>query len=143
MKTFYALLIILAVMTGSNSMAAENTSENTMTPHEAELFQNCNLEARNALINGNVQLVEDLCTQTINEIEKNHKSRELTINPIMNLAFLYTLSGNFDKATPLYNKARKLSEEAYGPDSAQVKAIDERIRAQEDGKRQSKIKTAN
>ena len=143
MKTFYALLIILAVTTGSHSMAAENTSENTMTPHEAELFQNCNLEARNALINGNVRLVEELCMQTVNEIEKNHKSRELTINPIMNLAFLYTLSGNFDKATPLYNKARKLSEEAYGPDSAQVKAIDERLRAQEDDKRRLKSKTVN
>ena len=135
MKTFYALIIILAVITGSNSMAAENTSGNTMTPHETELFKQCNLEARNALINGNVKLVEDICMQTVSEIEKNHKSKELTINPLMNIAFLYTLSGNFDKATPLYNKARKLSEEAFGPDSAQVKAIDERIRAQEDGRK--------
>ena len=135
MKTFYALIIILAVMTGSNLMAAESTTENTMTPRETELFKQCNLDARNALINGDVRLVEKTCMQTVNEIEKNHKSKELTINPLMNLAFLYTLSGKFDKATPLYNKARKISAEVFGPDSKQVAAIDERIKTQEEAQK--------
>ena len=143
MKTFFALIILFTAMTGSTLMAAEKTTENTMTPHETELFKKCNMESRNALIHGNVKLVEEICMQTISEIEKNHKSSELTINPLMNLAFLYTLSGNFDKATPLYDKARKISVEAYGADSAQVEAIDSRIRAQEDGKKQLNNKAAN
>jgi len=138
MKNFYVIILIIISFYCSNVVAADSAAHKTLSLHQQDFSTLCNLEARNALINGDLALVERVCIQAIAELEKSEADREALVNPIMNLAFSYTLSGQFDKATPLYNRARDIRETLYGTDSAQLKEIDEMIKRQEEMKQQRK-----
>ena len=117
--------------------AADPAPDKSLTPQTEALLQECNREAKNALINGAIGLVEKLCMQAISDIEKAEVDKEYLINPMMNLAFSYTLAGLFDKATPLYEKARNIRVELYGPDSKKLTEIDYMIKNQKAMKHQS------
>ncbi|MBI5665484.1 MAG: tetratricopeptide repeat protein [Nitrospirae bacterium] len=138
MKYIYVLLFVLVGLHCSNTFAADPASGESLSQQEKEYSNNCNLEARNALVHGDMALVEKVCTQAINELEKSHAGKEVLVNPIMNLAFSYTLTGRFEKASPLYNRARDIREKLYGADSRQLKEIDDMIKKQEEMKRQHK-----
>lgn len=138
MKYFYVFMFMLVSLHCANSFAEDSVPGDALSPQEKEFSTNCNLEARNALVHGDMALVEKVCTQAINEIEKSHAGTEFLVNPIMNLAFSYTLTGRFDKATPLYDRARNIREKLYGADSRQLKEIDDMIKQQEEMKRQHK-----
>lgn len=138
MKYIYVFMFVLVSLHCANSFAAEPASGDALSPQEKEFSTNCNLEARNALVHGDMALVEKICLQAISEIEKSHAGKEVLVNPIMNLAFSYTLTGRFDKATPLYDRARNIREKLYGADSKQLKEIDDMIKRQEEMKQQHK-----
>jgi hypothetical protein len=138
MKYIHVFMFVLVSLHCANTFAADSSSGETLSQQEKEFSAKCNLEARNSLVNGDMALVEKVCTQAINEIEKSHAGKEVMVNPIMNLAFSYTLTGQFDKATLLYNRARIIREKLYGADSRQLKEIDDMIMKQEEMKRQHK-----
>jgi hypothetical protein len=138
MKYVYVFMFVLASLYCANAFAEDPASGKPLSQQEKEFSTKCNLEARNALVNGDMASVEKVCTQAIKEIEKSHADREYLINPIMNLAFSYTLAGRFDRATPLYNRARHIREKLYGADSRELKEIDDVIKKQEEMKRQHK-----
>jgi hypothetical protein len=129
------ITFLFICLNGTSTFAVDSTPTGSLSTHEEALSQKCNREARNALINGDIELVETVCTQAMEEIDKSHENKEYLINPMLNLAFSYTLAGQFDKATPLYNKARDIRKELYGPDSQKVKEIDRLIEEQEKIKR--------
>ncbi|RJR18838.1 MAG: tetratricopeptide repeat protein [Nitrospiraceae bacterium] len=136
MKYYYLIALLIAGLCLSDSFAADSSAHKAMSLHEDDFSTQCNLEARNALVNGDLALVERVCTQAITELEKSDEDREALVNPIMNLAFSYTLTGRFDKATPLYNRARNIREKLYGADSKQTKEIDDMIKRQEEMRKQ-------
>jgi len=136
MKYMYVFIFVLVSLHSANTFAADTASGESLSQQEKEFSTKCNLEARNALVHGDMALVEKVCTQAINEIEKSHAGREVLVDPIMNLAFSYTLTGQFEKATPLYNRARDIREKLYGADSRQLKEIDDMIKKQEEMKQQ-------
>ncbi len=136
MKYLYVIMLLLISLNCTNTFAVDSASGTSLSQGEEELSKKCSLEARNALVNGDMALVEKVCMQAINEIEKSHADKEYLINPIMNLALSYTLAGQFDKATPLYYSARHIREKLYGPDSKKLKEIDDMIERQEEMKRQ-------
>ncbi len=138
MKYIYVFMFVFVIFHCANTVAADSATGETLSQQEKEFSTTCNLEARNALVHGDMALVEKVCTQAITEIEKSHADKDLLVNPIMNLAFSYTLAGQFDKATPLYNRARNIREKLYGADSRQLKEIDDMIKQQEEMKRQHK-----
>jgi len=136
MKYVYVVILFVVSLYCTNTFAGDAASSKKLSPETAELANQCNLEARNSLINGDLKLVEEICMQTVKEIEKSDKDREFMVNPIMNLAFAYTMAGEFDKATPLYNKARDIRIQLYGPESRKIKEIDKMIENQEAMKQQ-------
>jgi vacuolar-type H+-ATPase subunit E/Vma4 len=138
MKYIYVFLFVLVGLYCAHTFAADSASDEALSKQEKEISNNCNLEARNALVHGDMALVEKVCTQAIKEIEKSHADKEVLVNPIMNLAFSYTLTGRFEKATPLYTRARNIREKLYGADSRELREIDDMIRKQEEMKRQHK-----
>ncbi len=138
MKYVYVIMFLLVSLNCANTFAADPASGNSLSPRANELLNKCNLESRNSLVNGDLALADKVCTEAIKVIEKSDANKEFLINPIMNLALSYSLAGQFDKATPLYNRARDIRKELYGPDSIQLKEIDESIKKQEEMKRQQK-----
>lgn len=132
MKYIYVFMFMLVSLHCANTFAVDSAPGEALSQKETEFSTNCNLEARNSLVNGDIALVEKVCTQAIGEIEKSHPGKEVLVNPIMNLAFAYTLAGRFDKATPFYKRARNIREKLYGADSMQLKEIDDMIRKQEE-----------
>ena len=136
MKYVYVFMCVLVSLCCAHTFAADSASGESLSQEEMEFSATCNLEARNALVNGDMALVEKVCMQAIKEIEKSHADKEVLINPIMNLAFSYTLAGQFDKATPLYHRARHIREKLYGADSRELKEIEDMITQQEEMKRQ-------
>lgn len=129
MKYLYLIIVFVVSLYSADSLAA-GTPSRTLSPEMEKLSKQCNIEARNSLISEDLKLVEDICMQTVTEIEKSDKDREFLINPIMNLAFAYTMAGHFDKATPLYKKARDIRIQLYGADSKKIKEIDKMIENQ-------------
>lgn len=129
MKYLYLIIVFVVSLYSADSLAA-GTPSRTLSPEMEKLSKQCNIEARNSLISEDLKLVEDICMQTVTEIEKSDKDREFLINPIMNLAFAYTMAGQFDKATPLYKKARDIRIQLYGADSKKIKEIDKMIENQ-------------
>ena len=136
MKLSCAALLSFLVLGISTVHAADPAAAGALSQQEEELSKQCNLDARNSLASGDITLVEKACTKAIDEIEKTHPGQEHLINPIMNLAFSYTLAKDFDKAAPLYERAKKIREALYGPDSMQVKEVDNLMKAQGDMKQQ-------
>ncbi len=140
MKFIYAVILMLACAFYSNAVAVDSASVNALSEEAKSLNEKCNLEARNALIHNNIKLVEQLCMDAVKEIEKSSPDKELIINPLLNLAYTYTLAGDYDKATPLYERARGIGERIYKPKSKKLKRIDEVIKSHEDIVRLSKKK---
>ena len=138
MKYVYVIMFLLVSFSSAITFAADPASGNLLSPRANELLNKCNLESRNSLVSGDLALADKLCTEAIKVIEKSDSNKEFLINPIMNLAVSYSMAGQFDKAAPLYNRARDIRKELYGPDSIQVKEIDETIRKQEAIKQQRK-----
>ncbi|MEW6602114.1 MAG: tetratricopeptide repeat protein [Nitrospirota bacterium] len=138
MKNIYLIMLVLVSIAGSNVFAADAESGKKLSVQEEDLSTQCDLEARNALIHEDVTRVEKVCMQAIDQIGKSHPGQEVLINPIMNLAFSYTLTGQFDKATTLYDRARKIREKLYGADSTQLEEIDNMIKRQEEMKKHRK-----
>ena len=132
MKFIYAVSLMLVCTFYSNAVAVDSASVKALSEEAISLNEKCNLEARNALIHNNIKLVEQLCMDAVKEIEKSSSDKELTINPLLNLAYTYTLAGDFDKATPLYKRARDIGEKIYTPKSKKLKRIDEVIKSHED-----------
>ncbi len=136
MKYLSLIIVVVVSLYSANLMAADSPKVTKLSPETEALSQTCSREAKNALINGDLALVEKICMQAINDIEKSEVNKEFMVNPIMNLAFSYTLSGLYDKATPLYKQARDIRVELYGPDSKKLKSIDKLIENQEAIKQQ-------
>ncbi len=140
MKSFYFLMFLVFSLYYTNAFAAEPASDGSLSPKQKSMAMTCNLESRNSLINGDLVLAEKVCMQAVREIEKTHAGKEYLVNPIMNLAFAFTLAGQYDKATPLYSRARDIRVTLYGRDSIRLKEIDDRIKQQEEMKRQQSNK---
>ncbi len=136
MKYLSLIIVVVVSLYSVNSMAADSPKVTKLSPETEALSQTCSREAKNALINGDLALVEKVCMQAINDIEKSKVDKEYMVNPIMNLAFSYTLAGMYDKATTLYKQARDIRVELYGPDSKKLKSIDKLIENQEAMKQQ-------
>jgi len=138
MKYVYVFMLMIGSLYCVNAFAEDSASGGALSQQEKEFLTTCNLEARNALVHGDLAIVEKVCIQAVKEIEKSHADKEPLVNPIMNLAFSYTLAGQFDKAAPLYNRARDIREKLYGSDSRELREIDDMIKKQEEIKRQHK-----
>lgn len=136
MKYIYVVACLLLILISVNASAGDATADNPLSQEARELSKSCNLEARNFLVSGNLASVEELCTRAVSVIEKSRADREYMINPMMNLALSYTLAGQFDKATQLYNRARDIREKLYGADSKRLKEIDDMIKRQEEIQKQ-------
>jgi len=131
-KFIYVIILLFVSANFSNAVAVDSASVNELSAEAKSLSQECNLEARNSLISGDIRLVEKMCMGAIKEIEKSSSDKELIINPLLNLAYAYTLAGYFDKATPLYEQARGIGVKSYKPNSLKLKAIDDVIKSHED-----------
>lgn len=135
MKFLYIIIILFISITCATASAADATSSDLPSHEAEELAKQCNLEARNALIHENLKLVEDICMKAVKEIEKSSTNKKYLINPILNLAFSFTLASQFDKADPLYKKALGIGEKIYEPGSREIKKINDVIRQHEEMKR--------
>lgn len=136
MKYLYVIVFLSACLICQHASAADSASGQPLSPQAQKLEKQCNLEARNSLIHGDTALVEEACMQAVKEIEKSRSDKKYLINPILNLAYSYTLAGQFDKAEPLYSRARHIGEQVYEADSKHLKEIDRLIGVKEEMKRQ-------
>ncbi len=130
MKYLYVIIFIALNLVCSVAAAGELSAE------AKALSNKCNLEARNALINGDLELVENVCTQAMKTIGSTGKNRKYQINPMLNLAYSYSLSGQFEKAAPLYDRARLIGAEFYEPGNRILRDIDQLIEVHEKMKKQ-------
>ncbi len=135
MRYMYLLIVISIISVVSTASASDPSSGKSVPSGATALIKKCNLEARNALINGDIQLVETICMKAVNEIEQSAADKKLIIDPLLNLAYSYTLAGLFEKATPLYERALSLSNKLYKPDSRESKKIDELYNVHKEMKR--------
>ena len=140
MKSICAVIFLFLIASFSVALGVDSASVNELSEKAKSLSLQCNLEARNSLISGDIQLVEQLCLDAVKEIEKSSSDKELTINSLLNLAYTYTLAGLFDKATPLYEKAKGIGEKVYKPESMELRKINEVINSHEDIVRMQKNK---
>lgn len=132
MKSIYVVILLFLSSSFSVAFGVDSAAVNELSDKAKSLSLQCNLEARNALISGDIQLVEQLCLDAVKEIEKSSSDKELTINSMLNLAYTYTLAGLFDKAAPLYEKAKGIGENVYKPGSMEMKKINDVISSHED-----------
>ena len=139
MRIVYVMILLSAVLGYINVFAAESPSkEPSISQKGKELSNECNMEAKNALIHGDLDLVDRLCMEAVKEIEGSKSGKEFMINPLMNLAFSYSMAGLSDKADPIYQKAMDLGEELYGAGSPQLNQIEKMVDAHEEMKRQQR-----
>jgi len=133
MKSLYITALLAATLIITPVFAADASKE-MPTEEQNQMMIDCNLAARNSLINLDIRKVEVTCTKVMNEMEKEYPDKGYMINPMLNLAFIYSLSGNYDKSEPLLAKARELGEKHYKPGSLEMKKINDFIKDQEDRK---------
>jgi len=131
MKYLYTIILLAATLICTNAFAQhaspEAPKEMPLTTQEQKLFMDCNLAARNSLINGDIAKVERTCMMAVKEMEKSHPDKDYLIHPVLNLAFTYSLMGDYDKAEPLLARAKSLGEKFYKPGSSEMKSIDDFI----------------
>ena len=122
MKYLYitALLLITIIIT---PVFAANAPKEMPTQEQTNMMMACNLAARNSLINMDIQKVEATCTKAMNEMDKAYTDKSYMINPILNLAFIYSLTGEYAKADPLLAKAKSIGEKYYKAGSSEMKNI--------------------
>ena len=133
MKYFYMIAILAATLICTPAFAADAAPEGP-SPEQQEMLKECNLAARNSLINGDVKLVEETCTKAMKEMAKAYPDKAYVINPMLNLAFTYSMGGYFERAKPLLEKAREIGQKVYKPGSKELKAIEKFIKDQIDRK---------
>jgi hypothetical protein len=125
-STIYITTLLLVTIIITPVFASE-AAKVTPTPEQNNLMMECNLAARNSLINMDIQKVEVTCTKAMNEMDKAYTDKSYMINPIMNLAFIYSLTGEYAKADPLLAKAKSIGEEYYKAGSSEMKNINDLI----------------
>ncbi|GBE40299.1 MAG TPA: hypothetical protein ENH45_02730 [Nitrospirae bacterium] len=123
MKYMYMIVLLAATLICSNAFAVDAPAEKPATAHEQELLMDCNLAARNSLINGNIAKVEKTCMLAAEKLEKSHPDKGYMINPMLNLAFTYSLRGDYAKAEPIIARAKELGEKFYKPGSSEIKSL--------------------
>ncbi len=126
MKYLY-MIIFLAVSLISTGVFASEAVKVTPTQEQTDMMMACNLAARNSLINMDIQKVEDTCTKSMNEMERSYPDKGYMINPMLNLAFIYSLTGEYAKADPLLAKAKSLGQKYYKDGSSEMKSINDLI----------------
>ena len=87
----------------------------------------CNLAARNSLISGDIKRVEDLCSKAAKVMEDSYPGKGYMINPMLNLAFTYSLTGAYDKADTLLAQAKSIAEKLFEQGSSEMKKINDLI----------------
>ena len=131
MKYIFTIAILAVSLICTNAFAQHGSpkppKEMPLTTQEQKLFMDCNLVARNSLINGDIAKVERTCMMAVKEMEKSHPDKDYLIHPVLNLAFTYSLMGDYDKAEPLLARAKSLGEKFYKPGSKEMKSIDDFI----------------
>ena len=133
MKYLYMIMILAATLICTPAFASDKAPE-APSPEQQEMLKECNLAARNSLINGDVKLVESTCTKAMKEMATSFPDKEYVINPMLNLAFTYSMGGYFDRAKPLLEKAREIGQKIYKPGSKELRAIEDFIKDQIDRK---------
>jgi hypothetical protein len=121
------MIIFLAVSLISTGAFASEAVKVTPTQEQTDMMMACNLAARNSLINMDIQRVEDTCTKSMNEMERSYPDKGYMINPMLNLAFIYSLTGEYAKADPLLAKAKSIGEKFYKDGSGEMKNINDLI----------------
>ncbi|MBL7032356.1 MAG: hypothetical protein ISR97_04145 [Nitrospira sp.] len=131
MKYIYMIMLLAATLIYTNALAqpssAKPPKEMPVVAQQQELLMDCNLAARNSLISGDIKKVEETCTKAVNEMTKSFPNKGYMINPMLNLAFTYSLTGDFDKADPLLAKAKLLGEKFYESGGSEMKSINDFI----------------
>ncbi len=141
MKYLYGFVLFVACLIHITVYAVDSSpTEKSLPDAIIMLLKQCNLEARNALVHGDVEPVEKACMPLINQLYSVEENKKYVIDPIMNLAFSYTLAGQFEKAAPLYEKAKLIGAQLYEPDSRILRNINEVIRVQENMQKQRPVK---
>jgi len=125
MKFFYIIALLAATLISTGAFA-----EDKLSPQEESILNECNLAARNSLINGDIKAVEDACTKAMNEMKKSHPDKDYMIDPMLNLAFTYSLGGYYDRAEQLLKRAKEIGQKIYKPGSKELKAIEDFIKDQ-------------
>jgi len=126
MKSLYITALLLISLISTPIFAAD-ASKAMPTQDQTDMMMECNLAARNSLINMDIQKVEATCTKSMNEMERSYPDKGYMINPMLNLAFIYSLTGEYAKADPLLAKAKSLGEKFYKPGSSEMKSINDLI----------------
>ena len=124
--TLFAVTLIYTNAFGLD-MSPNEPVEKPISDQEQNLMMDCNLAARNSLINGDIAKVERTCKQASDELAKSHPEKAYSIHPMLNLAFTYSLMGAFDKADPILAEAKALGEKFYKPGSREMKNIEDLI----------------
>ena len=141
MRILYVMILLSAIFGSINTFAAEAASkEPSISQKGKELSNQCNMEAKNALVHGDLELVDRLCMEAVKEIEESKSGKEYMINPLMNLAFSYSMAGLSEKADPVYRRARDLGEALYGSGSPELNKIEKMVAAHEEMKRRESEK---
>ena len=122
----YMTAILAAILIYTPSFAQDASPKDTL-PAQNKILKDCNLAARNSLISGDIKRVENMCTKAMKVMEESYPDRGYMINPMLNLAFTYSLIGEYAKADPLLAKAKSLGEKFYKPGSKELKSINDFI----------------
>ena len=131
MRYLYIVTLLAATLICKNVLAQPSLvkppKEMPVVAQQQELLMDCNLAARNSLISGDIKKVEETCTKAVNEMTKSFPNRGYMINPMLNLAFTYSLTGDYAKAEPILARAKELGEKYYKPGSSEMKSINDFI----------------
>ncbi len=131
MKYIYTITLLAATLICTNAFAQPTTTAPTkdmaITAQGQKLLMDCNLASRNSLINGDIAKVENTCTIAMKEMEKSYPEKDYMIHPMLNLAFTYSLIGDYDKAEPYLAKAKVIGEKFHKPGSGEMKKINDFI----------------
>ena len=130
MKFLYITAFLLVTLIITPAFASDAATEGP-SPEQQTLLKDCNLAARNSLINGDVKMVEDTCTKAIREMTTSYPDKAYMINPMLNLAFTYSMGGYYQRAEPLFKRAKEIGQKLYKPGSKELKAIEDFIKDQE------------
>lgn len=134
MKLLSIIVCFVVTLISAQAFGADAESKGLLSEKGKQLSEQCNLEARNSLVSDDLALVEKVCTEAVDEMEKSGADKKYQINPLMNMGVALTFSGQYEKALTYYKRARVIGEKVYGPDSGDLKQIDETIQKHEDMK---------
>jgi ATP/maltotriose-dependent transcriptional regulator MalT len=134
MKLLSIIVCLVVTLISAQAFGADAASKGALSEKGKNLSEQCNLEARNSLVSDDLVLVEKVCTQAVEEMEKSGADKKYQINPLMNMGVALTFSGQYEKALTYYKRAQVIGEKVYGPGSSDLKQIEETIKKHEDMK---------